>query len=84
MPPVRTRLTAAPTPSSPTLGRCSEAERDRIEQRVGEGVRACAAAVDALERNAAPPGSDATLAAHRHGVVSGIEGGGEGGGGGWK
>jgi len=49
-------------------GRCSEAERDRIEAAVGAGVRSASALVGAL-RDAAAAAATPSLTAHRAGVA---------------
>lgn len=52
-------------------GRCSEAERDRIEAQVGLFVRACTENIARLEASVQQAGAalNPHMAAHRHGVV---------------
>ena len=51
-------------------GRCSEAERDRIEEQVGAFVRTCTDNIARLEASvAAEPALNAHVVAHRHGAV---------------
>ena len=55
-------------------GRCSEAERDRIEEQVGLYMRSCTDNIARLEGSLAPgqPGAQNLNPhglAHRHGVV---------------
>ena len=73
-----TSLLAAPS-MAPTCfdalpGRCSEAERDRIEEQVGLYMRSCTDNISRLEASLAPgqPGIQSLnphSLAHRHGVV---------------
>lgn len=73
-----TGLLAAPS-MTPTCfdalpGRCSEAERDRIEEQVGLYMRSCTDNIARLEASLAPgqPGIQSLNPhglAHRHGVV---------------
>lgn len=61
-------------PPANAAGRCSEAERDRIEEQVGKYMRSCTDNIARLEAsvNAEKPGSrglNAHMVAHRHGVV---------------
>ena len=51
-------------------GRCSEAERDRIEEQVGAYVRSCTEHIARLEQGAAAePTANPHVVAHRHGAV---------------
>jgi len=53
-------------------GRCSEAERDRIEEQVGAYVRSCTEHISRLEQGAATePAANPHVVAHRHGAVRG-------------
>ena len=56
-------------------GRCSEAERDRIEEQVGAFVRTCTDNIARLEASvAAEPALNAHVVAHRHGAVRDLPG----------
>ncbi|KAK9837495.1 hypothetical protein WJX81_006873 [Elliptochloris bilobata] len=51
-------------------GRCSEAERDRIEEQVGAFVRTCTDNIARLEASvAAEPALNSHVVAHRHGAA---------------
>ena len=58
-------------------GRCSEVERDRIEEQVGRYMRSCTANIARLEASikADQPGVRSLnphMIVHRHGVVSNV------------
>ncbi len=66
------RLTRAAWHERERTGRCSEAERDRIEEQVGAFVRTCTDNISRLEANlAGEPALGAHVLAHRHGAVRG-------------
>lgn len=72
----RQSIALGPRPGYPArccavpAGRCSEAERDRIEEQVGAFVRTCTDNIARLEASvAAEPVLNAHVVAHRHGAV---------------